>query len=159
MANMKNMHWWFLEHEVDYCISWRHYQDVKCISDNIKSNFGLGCPACQVGWIISIKVWWWSSRGFVGRFLIYPYFIQKLLMKAGWEGLQGFLWWVLSAEYEKFHLGLLTQQWLSNRIMNGCQDRPPSVKHHLWGAINFGLLTKYVRIRIFLKLNYQQGQQ
>ena len=33
-------------------------------------------------------------------------------------------------------------------IHEGCQDRPPStrsIKHNLWGAINFGLHIKYRR--------------
>ena len=34
---------------------------------------------------------------------------------------------------------IVTQQWLFIRFMKGCQDRPPSIRHNLWGAINFGL--------------------
>ena len=36
-----------------------------------------------------------------------------------------------------------------NRFMKGCPNWPPSIKHDLWGAINFSLLTKYVKYKCF----------
>ena len=45
-----------------------------------------------------------------------------------------------------------------NRYMKGCQDRPPSIKHDLWGAINFGLHTKYILATLKL-LNKQLSCQ
>ena len=51
------------------------------------------------------------------------------------------------AEHQKIHFGLLTF-WF-DRFMKGCQDRPPSIKHNLWGAINFSLRTKYVKYKWF----------
>ena len=33
--------------------------------------------------------------------------------------------------------------------MKGCEDPPPSIKHDLWGAINFGLGAKYVKYECF----------
>ena len=56
---------------------------------------------------------------------------------------------------QKIHFGLLTQQCVFNRFMKECQDwpplikHPPSIKHDLWGAINFGLLTKYIKYKCF----------
>ena len=35
-------------------------------------------------------------------------------------------WFVVHPEYQKIHIGLFTQQWLLNRFMKRCQDRPPS---------------------------------
>ena len=34
-------------------------------------------------------------------------------------------------------------------FFKGCHDRPPSIKHNLWGAINFSLRTKYVKYKCF----------
>ena len=42
------------------------------------------------------------------------------------------------------HHTLLTQQFIFNRFMKGCQNQLPSIKHNLLGAINFGLcMLKY----------------
>ena len=53
------------------------------------------------------------------------------------------------AECQKINLSLLTQQCVFNIFMKGCQDWPPSIKHNLWEAINFGLGTKYVKYECF----------
>ena len=38
---------------------------------------------------------------------------------------------------------------LLHNFMKDCWDQPPSIKHHLWGAINFGLCPKYIKYKWF----------
>ena len=45
----------------------------------------------------------------------------------------------------------------SERLVKGCQDWPPSIKHHLWGAINFTIHTKYVKYECFWHPGFIHG--